>query len=115
MSKRDVRLLLEDILEAINKIQDYTRAMSEDDFRSDSKTIDAVVRNLEIIGEAANNISKSYRDQHSNVEWNQIIGMRHRIIHEYFGVDERIIWFVLQNDLVPLQFAIKQFLKNDPE
>ncbi|NUM80646.1 DUF86 domain-containing protein [bacterium] len=113
MSKREVRLLLEDILEAINKIQDYTSAMSEDDFRSDSKTIDAVVRNLEIIGEAANNISKSYRDQHSNVEWNQIIGMRHRIIHEYFGVDENIIWFVVQNDLLRLQSDISRLLSDD--
>ncbi len=69
MSKREPVLLLEDILEAANKIQEYTKDINKDIFSSDSKTIDAVVRNLEIIGETANHIPVSYKTKHSNINW----------------------------------------------
>ncbi len=91
MSKRVASLLLEDILDSIGKIEQYIQDVREDSFEADRKTVDAVVRNLEIIGEAANNLPKSYRDRHNEIEWNQIIGLRHRIIHEYFDVDVEII------------------------
>lgn len=111
MSKRMAKLLLEDILECIQKINVYTKGMAFENFSRDEKTQDAVVRNLEIIGEAANNIPKAFRKKHPNIEWHQIIGMRHRIIHDYFGVDENIIWFVVQNDLIPLKTEIEKILK----
>jgi uncharacterized protein with HEPN domain len=107
------KLLLEDILECIQKINDYTKGMVFENFSQDEKTQDAVVRNLEIIGEAANNISKAFRKKYPNIEWHQIIGMRHRIIHDYFGVDENIIWFVVQNDLIPLKTEIEKILESE--
>ncbi len=110
MSKRDPILLLEDMLEAINKIYKYTKNINKDTFLSDSKTIDAVVRNLEIIGEAANHIPVSYKTEHSNINWRQIIGLGHRIIHDYFGVDEQIIWTIVAKDLPVLKQNILQLL-----
>lgn len=110
MSKREPVLLLEDILEATNKIQEYTKDINIDSFSSDSKTIDAVVRNMEIIGEAANHIPNSYKTKHFNINWRQIIGLRHRVIHDYFGVDVRIIWTIVEKDLPILKQNILQLL-----
>jgi len=90
MSKRDVHLLLSDMLEAIEKARTYCKGMSFQDFEKDTRTIDAVVRNLEILGEAASKIPESFRDQHPYIEWHKIVGLRHRIVHEYFGVDNAI-------------------------
>ena len=111
MSKRDVPLLLDDIIESIEKISLYTAEMTLESFEVDGKTLDAVVRNLEIIGEAANNIPIEFRKQITEIEWKQIIGMRHRIIHEYFGVDEDIVWSVIHDDLPVLKHQIIKLLK----
>lgn len=91
MSKRVGSLLLEDILECISKIERYTHGLKKDASENDHKTIDAVVRNLEIIGEAANKFPTSSRKSHSEIEWQQIVGLRNRIVHEYFDVDVDII------------------------
>ncbi len=112
MSKRVASLLLEDILECISKIEGYTQGLKQDTFETDRKTIDAVVRNLEIIGEAANSLPESYRKYHNEIEWPQIIGLRHRIIHEYFDVDVDIIWFIVQNELAPLKWKVEKLLHN---
>ncbi len=98
MSKRDAAMLLEDILECIGNIEMYTHGLKKDGFENDRKTIDAVVRNLEIIGEAARNLPASYYESHGEIEWPQIIGLRNRIIHEYFDVDVDIIWFIVENE-----------------
>ena len=108
MSERTVDLLIEDIWEAIEKIERYTSGMPRKSFEKDEKTTDAVVRNLEIIGEAANRLPDSFKDEHSEIEWIKIIGLRHRIVHEYFGVDLAIIWEILQRDLP----AFKQQLQD---
>ncbi len=110
MSKREPALILEDMLEATNKIHEYTKDINKDTFLSDSKTIDAVVRNLEIIGEAANHIPVYYKSEHSNINWRRIIGLRHRIIHDYFGVDLQIIWTILEKDLPILKQNILHLL-----
>ena len=86
MSKRDVRLFLYDILEAISKIENYTKGMSYDEFIHDEKTIDAVIRNLEIIGEAAKNIPEDAKNKYPEIPWKEIAGMRDKLIHAYFGV-----------------------------
>lgn len=111
MSKRDIKLLLEDIAEAVNKITVYTRGMSYNDFIADDKTIDAVVRNFEIIGEAANRISEDYKIQHPEIEWRQIIGLRNRVIHEYFGIDYEILWHIIENYLSELQERVSHLLQ----
>ena len=108
MSKRPAVFLIEDIWEAIEKIERYTSGMPRKSFEEDEKTTDAVVRNLEIIGEAANRLPDSFKGEHSEIEWIKIIGLRHRIVHEYFGVDLGIIWEIIQRDLP----AVKQQLRD---
>jgi uncharacterized protein with HEPN domain len=88
---RDFKLYLDDIREAAEKTLRYTRGMSFDQFLGDEKTFNAVVRNLEIIGEAAKHISPDVRERYPQVEWRRIAGLRDVVIHEYFGVDDRIL------------------------
>lgn len=91
MSKRNWRLFLEDIIESIELIKGYTKEMNLDSFRNDRKTIDAVVRNLEIIGEAARNIPDEIKDRYQEIDWRGMIGLRNRVINEYFGVIMTVI------------------------
>ncbi|MCD8741889.1 DUF86 domain-containing protein [Mucilaginibacter roseus] len=99
MSKRQPNLLLEDMLESANKILTYTRHLDYQDFINDSKTIDAVVRNFEIIGEAANRLPESFRDENPEIDWHKIRGLRNRIVHDYFGIDYSIIWTIKEEFL----------------
>jgi uncharacterized protein with HEPN domain len=87
MSRRATPLLVEDIWEAIEKIQRYVAGLDHDTFIKDDKTIDSVVRNLEIIGEAANRLREDFRAQHPEIEWRKITGLRNRIVHDYFNID----------------------------
>ena len=95
MSKRPVELLLSDICESIDRVEQYTRGMSFKSFSNDRKSVDAVIRNLEIIGEAANRLPDDFKEQHSQVQWHKVVGLRHRIVHEYFGIDLQIVWQIL--------------------
>jgi len=108
MSKREILLLLEDILEASKKILSYTSNMSFDDFIADDKTIDAVVRNFEIIGEAANRVPEDFKSEHPEVEWRRMTGLRNRIIHEYFGVDYAMVWKIKEENIPELGDFIQQ-------
>jgi len=108
MSKRPVDLLLNDILESIDKVEQYTEGMSFDSFSNDQKSIDAVVRNLEIIGEAANRLPVDFKERHSSFEWHKVVGLRHRIIHEYFGIDLQIIWQIMHADLPALRHTLSR-------
>ncbi|MCB0551246.1 MAG: DUF86 domain-containing protein [Phaeodactylibacter sp.] len=99
MSKRSNHELLVDILESIDKIRRYTKGMSFEVFSQDEKTIDAVVRNFEIIGEAANRVEENIKEEYAVVEWRRIIGLRNRIVHEYFGIDLKIIWMIIDENL----------------
>jgi uncharacterized protein with HEPN domain len=92
MSNRTPILLIEDIIDSGNKILDYTNNLSFDDFINDSKTVDAVIRNFEIIGEAANRLPDDYKDSHPTIDWHRIRGFRNRIVHDYFGIDYAIVW-----------------------
>lgn len=85
--------------------------MSADGFMADKKTVNAVVRSLEIIGEATGKIPEDVRERYPDVPWEEIIGMRNRLIHEYFGVDLAILWQTIQDDLAPLGTAINLMLK----
>ena len=99
MSDRPIALLIDDIWDSIARIQRYTTGFDQESFSGDSRTVDAVVRNLEVIGEAASRLPEEFRGQQPSVDWRQIIGLRNRIIHGYFSVDLRIIWQILQHDL----------------
>lgn len=110
MSKRDWRLYFEDILESIKKIESYTLNFSYDNFIKDSKTVDAVVRNLEIIGEAGRQVEESIKKKYDNIPWKEIVGFRNRIIHGYFGIDFAIIWQIIIHDLPGLKQKIENYL-----
>ena len=112
MSRRPHKLLLEDILEASNKIKLYTRDLTFEEFINDDKTIDAVVRNFEIIGEASNRIPDEIQLNYSSIEWKRIKGFRNRIVHEYFGIDYEIIWKIIQEQLDVLITNISEILEN---
>ncbi len=110
MSKRESKLLFDDIIESINKIEEYTKGFSFEDFAVSSQVIDAVVRNIEIIGEASKNIPPDIQNKFKDIPWQKIKGIRNRIIHEYFSVDISIIWFIVQNELEPLKKALQKHL-----
>jgi len=86
MSKRDWKLFVEDILESIELIESYITDMNFEEFKNDRKTIDAVIRNLEIMGEAAKNISENIKKEFQNIDWKGLIGLRNGITHRYFGI-----------------------------
>jgi len=111
MSKREWKLFLEDILESMSLIEEYVKGMSFDDFKEDRKTIDAVVRNFEIIGEAAKNIPENVRKDYKDIDWIGIIGLRNRISHEYFGIDFSIIWNIIKLELPVVKKEIQKIYK----
>ncbi len=106
MSKRDTHLLLNDILDAIEKIKRYTLGLTYETFIEDSKTLDAVIRNFEIIGEAANRLPEDFKDKHELVNWFRIIGFRNRIVHDYMGIDYKIVWIIIEKDIDKLSADI---------
>jgi len=114
MSEREVSLYLYDILEAIADTEEFVRGMSFTDFQQDKKTQKAVVRNLEIIGEAVNHVYEEaiqHRDApESNVPWKSIVDMRNQLIHEYFGTDLQIVWDTIQEDLPLLKTEVENLL-----
>lgn len=109
--KKDPGIYLEHILEAINKISRYVEGMSEDDFLKDELVRDAVVRNIEIVGEAVKNLPADYRDKHDAVPWKDIAGMRDRIAHFYFGIDYGLVWLTVRKDLPELERTVRRLLK----
>ena len=108
MSKRLPKLYLEDILDSIANIEDYTEGLSFESFSGDKKTIDAVVRNLEIIGEAARNIGENFAESHSGLPWSEMISMRNKVIHKYIAVDVEILWKTIKEDLPKLKDQIQK-------
>ena len=108
MSKRPLQLLLDDMWEAIERIERYTKGITHEMFVHDEKTADAVVRNLEVIGEAANRLPEEFKGQHSKIAWPQIVGLRHRIVHDYFGIDLALVWEILQQDLPAFKAQLRQ-------
>ena len=92
MSRRTPELLIEDIIDSGSKILDYTKDLSFEDFLADSKTVDAVIRNFEIIGEAANLLPEEFKEKYPDIDWHRIRGFRNRIVHDYFGIDYTIVW-----------------------
>lgn len=102
MSKRKAELLIEDMHESCHKILAYTSDMTYAEFINDDRTIDAVIRNFEIIGEAANRLPEEFKDKHTQVDWHRIRGFRNRIVHEYFGIDYEIVWEIKEKYLPTL-------------
>lgn len=111
MSKREWKLFMEDIIESIGLIRSYVENMYFDDFERDRKTIDAVVRNFEIIGEASKFIPDDIRMKYENVDWKGIVGLRNRIAHEYFDISLSIVWHIVTEELPILEEQMKGILE----
>lgn len=107
MSKRSAKLLIEDIIESGRKILKYTSGLSFEQFIADEKTVDAVVRNFEIIGEAANRLPEDFKDTNSSIDWFRIRGFRNRIVHAYFGIDYNIVWHIKETYLPDLLLQLE--------
>ncbi len=107
MSKRSPELLVNDILESANKILHYCSGLTYKQFISDEKTIDAVIRNFEIIGEAANRLPLNFKETHPSIDWQRVRGFRNRIVHEYFGTDPKIVWLIKEEFLPELIAQLK--------
>ncbi len=107
---REYSQYLEDILEAIARIEEYTGGMSFEEFAEERMTQDAVVRNLEIIGESVKNIPEEVKRERSDIEWRKIAGLRDILIHAYFGIDIEIVWDIVKSELPPLREKIEEML-----
>jgi uncharacterized protein with HEPN domain len=109
--RRDFKVYLEDVLEAAGKIDNYTSGLSLEAFSEDAKTIDAVVRNLEVIGEAIKRVPEDVRLKYPAVEWKKIAGLRDILIHNYFGIDVEIIWDIICNKIPVLNKQIEDIVE----
>jgi uncharacterized protein with HEPN domain len=112
MSKRTPQLLLEDILESSQKILTYTEGLSFEQFLADDKTVDAVIRNFEIIGEASSRLPDEIREQNPTIDWQRIRGFRNRIVHDYMGIDYKIVWLIKETYLPAIMMEIQKMLDN---
>jgi uncharacterized protein with HEPN domain len=112
MPRRGWKLRISDIVEAIENALDYSAGMTFEQFVDDRKTIDAVVRNFIVIGEAASHLSDDFIENHPDLPWREMRDMRNIVVHEYFGVDNLIVWETLQKNLPPLLPLLKDLLKS---
>jgi uncharacterized protein with HEPN domain len=107
---RDWLFRITDILDAISTVEKYIKGMTYEDFKADRKTVDAVVRNLTIIGEAAVHIPEEICRLRLEIPWTEMRAMRNFVVHEYFGVSDKILWDTVQTDLSPLFPALKEMV-----
>ena len=112
MTKKNYGDYLEDIFISISDIQEFISQIDFSKFCEDKKTSNAVIRSLEVIGEAAKNIPASIRKKYPDVPWKKMAGMRDKLIHEYFGIDFEIVWGAITEDLPPLKSALKIILRD---
>lgn len=110
--KRESSDYIKDISEAISKIEQFTQGIEYHAFVKDEKTVFAVIRAFEIIGEAAKNVSQSIKTKYTNVPWREMTGIRDKLIHDYFGVIYDVIWRTLKEDIPPLKPKIEQILQD---
>jgi uncharacterized protein with HEPN domain len=111
MPKRGDKEFLLDIVEAIKRIETYTKELNYPDFLQKIETQDAVVRNFEIIGEAAKNVSKTVKAKYKDIQWKEIAGMRDKVIHFYFGVNWDIVWRAAKDNFPTFKEKIEGILK----
>jgi uncharacterized protein with HEPN domain len=109
--ERGWKLRISDIIDAITAIQEYTAGMDFDDFTEDRKTVDAVVRNFTIIGEAAIRVPQQVINTNPEIPWRDMSDLRNIVVHEYFGVSDKILWETIESDLPPLVPLLERLLE----
>ena len=114
MPPRDWKLRLEDLLEALARVEGYVQGMNFETFAKDVRTQDAVIRNFGIIGEAANHVPDAIRTAHPGVPWPQMRALRNLVVHEYFGINLEILWDTVKKDLPPLREPLERLLHPEP-
>lgn len=111
--KREYIDYLRDIDEAIEKAADFTKGMDYESFQDDDKTVYAILRALEVIGEAAKKIPDSIRNDYPEIPWREMAGIRDKLIHDYFGVNMEVVWKTVEEDLPSLQSQIRRVIENN--
>lgn len=109
--KKDTSVFIKHILESIEKIEEFTKGVSKKDFFDSVQLQDAVIRRVEIIGEATKNLPIRFRKKHPEVPWSEIARTRDKLIHDYFGVDLNLTWDIVKKDLPDLKKKVKKILK----
>ena len=109
--KKDYRDYLDDIINAMTKAEQFIEKMAFEDFEEDEKTIFAVVRALEIIGEAAKKLPESLKNKYPKIPWREISGMRNKLIHEYFGVNLRVVWDTVKKDIPKIKPFFQEIIE----
>lgn len=107
MNPRSDRLFLYDVIESCEKIETYASGVAEKDFKSNKMLQDAIVRNIEIIGEASKNLSENLREANPEIAWRDIMRMRDKIVHHYFRIDVDVVWQTIQSDIAELKRQAK--------
>jgi uncharacterized protein with HEPN domain len=115
VQRRQWRLRVDDMLEGIANIRAYVAGMTYEQFLSDRKTVDAVIRNLEIIGEAGAQLEDAIESRYPEVPWADVRDMRNLLVHRYFGVDLAIVWQTVEHDLQPLDKALQAILQRESD
>ena len=110
MDNKNQKIFLEHMLESIKDIKKFTAGVSKEEFEENKEKINAVVRSIEILGEAAKNISDPFKNKHKEIAWKEIIGTRDILIHHYFGVDLDILWNILTKDVLDLEKQIEKLI-----
>ena len=112
---RGWRFYVQDMIEFSEKVLSYTNGLDQSTFIADGRTYDATLRNLELVGEAATHVPRAVRDAHPEIEWREIIATRNRVAHGYMGMDEDVIWDIIQTDIPNLLSALRGLLHSAGE